>query len=213
VALGKTKLSDIINDTGLTKGHVSKYLAVLQDLGFVERIVPITEKHIYKSRLGLYKLKDNFFRFWFRFLHPYLDEFERQDIESLMARIKKELSQFVSLIFEEVICQRLWQLSAQDKLPFRFERLGRWWYKAEEIDLVALNKETDEILFGEVKWQSQLVGLKVLEELKRKSRLVKWGGVKRKEYFLLASRSGFEKSLVRKAKKEKIILLDLESLR
>jgi len=213
VALGKTKLSDIINDTGLAKGHVSKYLAVLQDLGFVERIVPVTQKHPHKSRLGLYKLKDNFFRFWFRFLHPYLDEFERQDINSLFGRINKQFPQFVSLVFEEVSQEWLWRLNSQKKLLFKFEKIGKWWHKAEEIDLVAFNKETDQILFGEVKWQNRLIGFKELADLKIKSKLVKWGTKNRKEHFLLASKSGFEKSLKQTAKKEKIILMDLKNLK
>ena len=65
IAKGNTKIGQIVNDTGLEKSFVIKYLSVLIDLQLVERRVPITEKNRLKSRKGIYLLKDNFFKFWF----------------------------------------------------------------------------------------------------------------------------------------------------
>jgi AAA+ ATPase superfamily predicted ATPase len=39
---------------------------------------------------------------------------------------------------------------------------GRWWNRDEEIDLVAINEEQREILFGEAKWSARPVGIDVL---------------------------------------------------
>jgi len=38
-------------------------------------------------------------------------------------------------------------------LPFRFDTIGSWWDKGEQIDLVAYQKESSFILFCECKWQ------------------------------------------------------------
>jgi AAA+ ATPase superfamily predicted ATPase len=61
-------LSGIVNDAGLDKGVVSRYLSTLSDLHLVERSVPVTEKRPEKSRKGIYRILDNYFRFWFRYL-------------------------------------------------------------------------------------------------------------------------------------------------
>lgn len=48
------------------------------------------------------------------------------------------------------------------------DKVGRWWDKNEEIDIVALNEDEKKALFGEVKWSNRLVGMDVYENLKRK---------------------------------------------
>src|SRR3972149_4190524 len=70
IAQGKRKLSEIMNDTGFDKAHLSRYLDILRSLGFVEKEVPVTEKSPDKSRLGLYRLHDRFFAFWFKYVLP-----------------------------------------------------------------------------------------------------------------------------------------------
>jgi AAA+ ATPase superfamily predicted ATPase len=45
-------------------------------------------------------------------------------------------------VFEKVCKQFL--LLNRDRLPFTFTKLGRWWHKDKEIDVVALNEESKE---------------------------------------------------------------------
>ena len=85
-------------------------------------------------------------------------------------------------IFEE-ICQ---------KIPKNYSKIGKWWYKENEIDIVALNEERPEILLGECKWTNQKVGKKLLEKLKRKAEKVRWKNKERKEKYCLFSKSGFK---------------------
>ena len=70
IAQGKRKLSEIVNATGISQPAANKYLAVLGDLKIVERELPITEEKTLKSKKGLYRIQDEFFRFWFRFVFP-----------------------------------------------------------------------------------------------------------------------------------------------
>ena len=114
---------------------------------------------------------------------------------------------YLSFIYERVAVQII---SKNTELFFPFRSIGRWWDKNEEIDIVALNDEIDSILFGEVKWSSRPVGIDILENLKRQSKPVVWGGKNRKEYYCLFSKSGFTQKMIEIAKKEKIILFEGE---
>jgi len=199
IAFGEHKISKIGAKLEMKATQLNPYLEKLIDLDLVEKRVPITEKP-HKSKMGLYFLKDNFFRFWFKYIFTNRSFIEKGNQEIALKQIKKEFFQFVSLAFEDIIRESV----------LNFQQVGSWWSKNEEIDIIGLNPEKDEILFGEVKWQNKLVGKNVLLELKRKSKLVKWGTKNRKESFLLASKSGFKKFLQQTAKKEKIILIDLK---
>ena len=64
-----------------------------------------------------------------------------------------------------------------------FEKIGRWWDKNKEIDVVAFNEEKDCILFVEVKWTSKPVGTEIYEALKEKSKNVIFGTKNRKQFF------------------------------
>ena len=61
--------------------------------------------------------------------------------------------------------------------------------KELEIDIIALNEETREILFCECKWQDKVNPEKLIEELKEKAKFVNWNNEKRKEYYAVVARS------------------------
>jgi len=96
----------------------------------------------------------------------------------------------------------------QESLEFIFEKgqlpeiykLGRWWNKKAEIDLVGLGELTSSIMFVETKWTNQKVGLGVLKDLHKKSVEVKWREAKRTEYFVLISKSGFRDEVLQMGK-------------
>ena len=60
-----------------------------------------------------------------------------------------------------------------------------------EIDIVALNGATDEILFIECKWQDLTRGRaeKILGELKETAKFMHWGSDVRREYFGIVART------------------------
>ena len=77
---------------------------------------------------------------------------------------------------------------------------GRWNRKTE-IDLVGLNEETHDIVLGECKWSRSPVGLDVLKDLYSKAQQVPWQRGARREWFILASRAGFQEALVERARR------------
>ena len=70
IAAGNHKLSAIAAVLKVKSTNLTKYLKTLMDLDILERRVPVTEGNPEKSKRGLYKIKDNYLRFWFAFIYP-----------------------------------------------------------------------------------------------------------------------------------------------
>lgn len=209
IAQGKRKLAEIINDTGFDKAHLSRYLDILRSLGFVEKEVPATEKSSDRSRLGLYRLHDRFFAFWFKYVLPNRGRLELGNEESVLKQIKDTFDQHVSYSYESISREIFLAMAGQENMPVT--SLGRWWSRSDEIDLVALDEESRTIWFGECKWSGRKTGTDVFRDLRRKSQRVEWHAGKRNERFILFSRSGFTPGMLDVAKQEKVVLVDGES--
>ena len=210
IAAGKTKLNEIKLATGIEGPSV--YLETLEQLQLVERIVPITETQPQKSRRGLYRLKDHYLRFWFRYVHPNRSQLERGAARLVLeSQVLPELDHFSSLAYEEICAQILWQKGLASELPFVPERIGRWWNANEEIDLIAMN--ADQAILVECKWSSQPVGTNILAELERKAKLVRPELGDRQLNYALCARSGFTPQLYESMQNRgDVSLFDLKSL-
>lgn len=204
ISFGKRKFGEIINETGLPKNILMKYLITLTNLQLIEKEIPITEKNPHKSKKGLYRISDNFFRFWFQFVFPYKSELEIENYSQPLINFERKFNILKALIYKEVALEIL--LNNQDKV-FPLEKIGRWWDKQEEIDIVGLNERDKKIIFGEVKWSDKLMDVDVFYKLKDKSKLVNWQNKERKEYFIFFNKAGFTKRFLELAKKEKIFLV------
>ena len=209
ISWGKRKFGEIVNEAGLEKNVLTKYLMTLERLYIIEKEVPITEKTPQKSRKGFYLISDNFFRFWFKYIFPYKSDLEIDKFDEVLRKIKENFAILEGLSYEKICREIIWDL--RDKI-FRFERVGKWWDKSNEIDIVALNQETNEIIFGEVKWSNKQVGTNIYEELKEKAQAVEWGKKNRKEQFAIFSKSGFTKDMIILAKKDKVLLVHKDML-
>jgi hypothetical protein len=201
IAMGNVVLGEIINYTGLDRSLVGKYLNVLMDLDLVQREVPVTAP--FKTKKGIYSLKDNIFSFWFRYIYPNEDLLELGRSREVLAWISKDLNVYVGRAFEEIAREFLWHIGKG-----RFFRLGRWWHREEEIDIVGLNDATKESAFFECKWStlSKADTNRLLGELKRKAKLVKWHNrTRREEYGIIAKKIANKEAL----KSEGYIAYDL----
>ncbi|ASJ14023.1 ATP-binding protein [Thermococcus radiotolerans] len=171
IALGKTTPKEIRDFIGMRHSDVTPYLRNLIETGLVVREVPITEKP--NSKRGRYYVADNFLAFWFRFIYPNLSAIEEGifDVEE----IERDYNHYLGPVFEKIAEQFLIELNKARELPFRFTRIGKWWYKNEEIDLVTLNEREKKVLFVEVKWKelSEREARGILKDLERKAELVR----------------------------------------
>lgn len=205
IAFGRTRLNEIVLETGISERHkVNKYLSVLRELHIVRREIPITEDKPRKSRKGIYLINDPFFRFWFRYILPNMSYLEEGDFNYVwQEKIKPSLDSFTGFVFEDICLQRIKNLNRKNMLPFKANNIGRWWNNEEEIDIVAYD-EKQSFIFGECKWRNKKVGLNELNELERKANNFFCAGQK---YFILFSKSGFNEKLINLSKQRKDILL------
>lgn len=65
VAGGATRLSEIASQTGETTSACSTYMKSLMEQGIIKRETPYGEK---SGRKSIYRIDDNMFRFWYRFI-------------------------------------------------------------------------------------------------------------------------------------------------
>ncbi len=157
-----------------------------------------------QSRQNRYYIKDNFVKFWFRFIYPNLS-FIEEGIFSI-DEIKKNYSTYLGRTFEKICFEFL--IENMNLLQFKFTKIGRQYgtillaKKGEnqyEIDWVVTNEETKEILFVDCKWKDlneEEFG-KILEKLKEKAKFVKWNNDDRKEYFgIIAKRIENKEKLI-----------------
>jgi hypothetical protein len=209
IAAGKRRLAEIVNATGLTKSTANKYLSVLADLGIVHRELPVTESKPLKSKKGLYRLEDPFTRFWFEFIYPHRDRLEMGETRVVLKKIRETFPAYLGHVYEDAARDILHRHS--DALP-SFARIGRWWDRNQEIDLVGVDEERNSIIFGEVKWTAKPVGRDIYEALKTKASGVRWGRKERQEAYCLFSRSGFSPNLTRGVRSEPLYLFHQDRL-
>ncbi len=211
LATGHHRPSDIARVTGLERGLVSRTLSTLRDLHLVEREVPVTEPYPHKSRKGRYRISDAFLRFWFRFVWPFQDRLDVGETAAAEEALREQLPAFVGHAFERLSQEWLRHQGAAGRLPFEPDRIGEWWDRQGQVDVVALNWAERVILLGEAKWLNRPVGLEVLESLKRRgNRAVpdpSWT-----VHYILFSRSGFTTELRRRAESERLMLVSLEEM-
>ncbi len=190
ISRGKNKLVEIANFVGREPTKITKYLSLLKDdFEIIEREVPLI-----KGKKGIYKIRNNLFHFWFSNIWAHAELIERNEEEIVAEKVKNNLNFWISLKFEDIIKEMI-----KDKLLFsEFTKIGRQWGKIPnkpkgeniyEIDLVALNERTKEILFGECKWKERANPKKILEDLVEKAKYVQWHNKERKEIFAIFAKS------------------------
>ena len=196
MASGKHKPAEILNATGLTPSTVGKYITVLQRLGLVRREVPATETRPEKSKRGLYRIADPFVRFWFRFVLPQRGLLETGRIDEAAAVINRDLDHFTSAAYEEICRSAVARGLFDAATGSTWGRVGRWWSRTAELDLLAAAPGDSAVLFGEVKWSRRPVGTNVLARLEETAATVPIAHGARRSYTLF-SRSGFTDALLR----------------
>ena len=103
----------------------------------------------------LYECKGYTKVFWFRFVYPNRSDVEGGEVDRALTKIRAEFNPYVGRIFEQVCWVFLVELNHRAGLPFLFTKIGNWWghfredgvRKEIEIDIVALNEDTRDILF------------------------------------------------------------------
>lgn len=171
-----SKLVEIANFAKMTATEMPAYLGTLMEIEIVEKINPVTEKNSKKTQ---YSIKDNFFKFWFKFIYPNKTQIEERQVNETLEQIKKELPAYTGRCFEQICLEYL-------KSKIQVTKIGKWWDKTIEIDVVAINENTREITFAECKWSKEIDAQAEVEKLKEKAKSVKWKANQKEKFFLFA---------------------------
>ncbi len=142
--------------------------------------------------------------FWFRFFYKNVSDYKRRNprfVENTKRNINNHIGKRFEIISREFLIDK-------NKIPFEYHTVGRQWGKIKdapkgqntyEIDIVALNSDSKEILFVECKWKD--LSLKqaedILIDLQEKSKFIDWNNDVRKEHFGLIAKTIFDKAILR----------------
>jgi uncharacterized protein len=197
IAQGNHKLGNIASSLGVAPTKLTKYISTLINIDLLERLVPVTENNPEKSKKGLYFIKDNFIEFWFKFIYPYRSYIEIDDLNYVMEKIKNHfVDNHVSFVYEKICLEKILSMNTENAFNFKLLKLGRWWNNNTEIDLIGLDEESRNIIFGECKYLNSKVGTDILKNLEQKAEQVPWHNGDRTEHYIIFSRSGFKKELI-----------------
>jgi AAA+ ATPase superfamily predicted ATPase len=188
ISLGNTRFNQILDETDFDKSTVSKYLSVLEALQIVQQVYPVAERQ--RRRKALYRLRDNYFDFWFRYVYPNRSLLEQGRTSTVLEAVDRDLNHYLGKIMEKAAAEMLWNWERNGILPFRLRELGPWWEGSEEIDLVGHDGSSN-ILFVECKWKDLgfRESVRIIEDLEEKQGLVPWKKGKRKPHHCVIARS------------------------
>lgn len=192
IAGGHTSRNEIAGATGVDYNQLSKYLNRLSRLRLIDKHVPITERPE-RSKRSRYRIRDPFFRFWFRFVYGIGERYDDLGEDAYEVLIEPELADFVSGAFEGLCCSAL-----RDLYPsYTITKTGQWWYDEHEVDVVGLTTEST-LIAGECKFQTAPLGYDALTSLETHVDELRWtpdDGTDRTEEYALFARSGFKPSV------------------
>lgn len=167
---GRNTVTEIADITGVNRENVSTYLNTLETLDLIERVTPVTDP---KARKGLYTIRDPFFRFWFRFVRFNKRQLELGLEDNVWESAKEDFNQNLGNVFEDICKEVIAAMGRRGLLPIRLDRVGRWWMKGVEIDIIGIEKK-GRALAVEVKWSelNSRESKRILSDLSAKTRQV-----------------------------------------
>lgn len=205
ISMGKVELKEIAGFLGLDNAEITPYL---RNLSTLLDIIESDDPLFGKKRMKRYKIKDNFFRFWYRFVYPHREQIAAGIYDPVTKKIEKELNTYKGKIFEDIVREFFLIMNGKKIKGKRidFTEYGKWWENAEDIDLVLSSKS--KTVFVEAKFQEKKMSSACFEDLKRKSNKTSASG--RFEYCIV-SKSGFEQELIDR-KVHNLLLLSLPEI-
>lgn len=211
IAGGASKVNEISTKSGLPTDMCSKYMKVLIELGILSKDTPITEK---PGKKTIYRIADNFFRFWYRFVPMQMSAISSGHIDRIYdAVIKDRLSDYMELVFEQMC--RAYLVERFDSLPILLSDVGEWWgsdakqKKEVQIDIVGKPAEGNAFIIGSCKYRNTPIGIDELELLKTYASVF---GKGEKYYYYIFSKGEFTEGLKNAAKEDNVFLVSLDDM-
>lgn len=213
IANGRNKIIDIANYIHEDRSKVAKYLITLQTLRLIEKRIPCGDPET--SKKSIYVIKDNFFKFWFRYEFTNNSYYAMLGAKNAASEIMEDISNLMGDVFEEICKEYIVRLAKQKKLPFIPYHLGKWWgtnpvIKAQDdVDLLAIDRSGKKAIFLECKFTSQPMPYDEYQDLVIATKA--FPNIKEKQLWFI-SKSGYTDSVIQQAKKDGAVLLTIDDL-
>lgn len=179
IARGYERPSEIASYVGVPRDSIGKYLRVLEEaLGLVERTYPLGMEG--RPRYARYRIVDWFFSWWFSEVYPFRSLLEL-DPEKAAGRILARLDLHAARAWEQVAMEHMLLLRRRGALGFT--KIGRWWWRGTEIDIVAVDEDTGTAIFAECKWGR--ADRRTLTQLMAKAQQFPWRRGERREVYII----------------------------
>lgn len=138
IASGKQKLNDLYRETGFSRAKISVYIKNLSEPGIVEKVSSVDTAGRGNAMKGMYRIRDHFVNFWFRFVFANYSRLELMTEEEFFdAYIAPVWDSYIAEFFPAVCREYLALLSQSGRLPIKCEKLGSWVGKNGTIDIMA----------------------------------------------------------------------------
>lgn len=155
IASGKTKRSEI--DSVLQKDTGAFLQNLESKFELINRMKPLLSKQ--NGKVTAYEIRDNFLRFWFRFIYPYQSLIERNLFSLLRSNIANNYDGFTGRTLERYFQDKLMETE-------QFTQVGNWWDRKgqNEIDLIAINEFDHSGIVAEIKRNVHKISITKLQE-------------------------------------------------
>lgn len=215
IASGSNRINEIVSKVHLDSASVSYALSNLITTGIAAKERAMTEEKNRKK--VLYVLKDNMFRFWYRFVPDATGaiEMEMGDVY-YRNRVKPLLPDYMGSVFEDMCRFYTLRLGLTGQLNCFVTTVGRWWgtnpktRMQTDLDVVGLDTGSRKAVLGECKFRNQLLDKTVYEDLIERTGLI--SGQYLTVQYLLFSKTGFTDWVYENTDKSIVKLISLEEM-
>lgn len=211
IAGGASRVNEIATKAQLSSAVCAKYLKELLELEVLQKETPVSEK---AGKKTIYSIKDNFFRFWYRFVPGNMSAISSGRIRQIYnVAVRRFLPEYMGLIFEKMC--RDYLMLYENKLPFFPVEIGQWWgadsrtRKQVQIDIVGVSAKTDEYLIGSCKYKNEKTGADEFSLLRSYAEAFRRNGT---FHYCIFSKSGFTEQLIKLAEQECVALYTIEDI-
>lgn len=134
IAQGKQRLGAIGQYIGLECNKLSKYMQVLLEQGFIERVVSEEEfANGRQPKRTMYILSSTLLLFWYKYVFPYVGAIEQGQGNSIIRhRLQPQLDWFLEQAFVGIVGQYAQLLQERRDYPHSFSSLNKVWRSKED---------------------------------------------------------------------------------
>lgn len=165
IAKGENKLNDLHHYTGFSRPKISVYMKNLSQFDIIEKVVSFETGGWDNAKKGVYRIKDTYVNFYYRFVYPHLSDLYMMDPEDFYdTYIENELDDYLNRYFINVCMEYLSLLNQIRRLPLVITKMGTWVGKTGNIDIIAQSADRQNIV-GICNWKEEELTLAMCKDL------------------------------------------------